>query len=126
MQESIAPAAPRKDATGQFRMFAHAAPATHTAPAVAFSSTSRDAAARAPVGAAALILVALREAGPRGATDAELQNRCGLEGNTERPRRQSLQRRGLIRDSGRTRPTPAGRQAVVWVLANDSEGGNRG
>jgi hypothetical protein len=50
-----------------------------------------------------------------GATDYELQARLDLTGNTERPRRKELQERGLIHDSGRRRPTPSGRDSIVWV-----------
>lgn len=50
-----------------------------------------------------------------GATDEEVCGTTGLSGNTVRPRRIELLRKGLIRDSGRTRATASGRQAVVWV-----------
>jgi hypothetical protein len=53
--------------------------------------------------------------GSFGATDFELQARLCLTGNTERPRRKELQDRGLIHDSGRRRPTPSGRDSIVWV-----------
>ena len=50
----------------------------------------------------------------RPSTDAELQAALGLEGSTERPRRNELLTAGLIEDSGDRRPTPSGRLAVVW------------
>jgi hypothetical protein len=53
--------------------------------------------------------------GDDGATDAEIQAALGISGDTERPRRWTLEKAKLIRDSGKTRPTPAGRQAVVWI-----------
>jgi hypothetical protein len=49
-----------------------------------------------------------------GATDAEIQAHLHMDPSTERPRRVELVVKGLIRDSGRTRATPSGRQAVVW------------
>jgi len=49
-----------------------------------------------------------------GATDAEIQAYLHMDPSTERPRRVELVVKGLIRDSGRTRATPSGRQAVVW------------
>ena len=52
-----------------------------------------------------------------GATDEELQGDLDMLANTQRPRRRELQLWGLIVDSGKTRATRSGRQAVVWVLA---------
>lgn len=53
----------------------------------------------------------------RGATDEEMQAGLDMAANTQRPRRRELQQAGLIVDSGRTRATRSGRQAVVWTLA---------
>jgi hypothetical protein len=50
-----------------------------------------------------------------GATDEEMQEGMTLAPNTQRPRRVELVRMGLVKDSGRTRPTRSGRQAVVWI-----------
>ena len=61
------------------------------------------------------VLRSLRDDGP--ATDEQLQQRLGMGANTERPRRRELQKLGLVVDSGRTRPTLSGRQAVVWAVA---------
>jgi hypothetical protein len=61
------------------------------------------------------VLCYIAEQGGKGATDAEIQAALSMAGNTERPRRQELEKVKLIRDSGKTRPTPSGRQAVVWV-----------
>lgn len=55
--------------------------------------------------------------GTRGATDEEMQSVLGINPNTQRPRRCELEAAGVIRDSGRTRTTASGRQAVVWVLS---------
>jgi hypothetical protein len=50
-----------------------------------------------------------------GATDEEGSFALGIAGNTYRPRRIELTLAGLVRDSGRTRRTRAGRSAVVWT-----------
>jgi hypothetical protein len=50
-----------------------------------------------------------------GATDAETEQATGIRPQSLTPRRLALQRAGLIVASGRTRPTPSGRKAVVWV-----------
>lgn len=62
-----------------------------------------------------LVLVAIRERD--GLTDEEGTDATGLPPSTYRPRRVELVQSGLIRDSGRTRPTRSGRKAVVWVAA---------
>ena len=56
--------------------------------------------------------------GADGATDAEIQAALDMSGDTERPRRRELQVAGFIADSGRTRLTPAGRAAVVWIAVD--------
>jgi hypothetical protein len=56
--------------------------------------------------------------GPAGATDEEIQTAMKMGPSTERPRRVELVDRGLVKDSGRTRPTAAGRRAAVWVLSD--------
>jgi hypothetical protein len=48
------------------------------------------------------------------ATDEEIQLETGLNPSTVRPRRVELVELGLVRDSGRRRPTRSGRRAVVW------------
>jgi hypothetical protein len=52
-----------------------------------------------------------------GRTDEEMQKRIPMRENTQRPRRRELQLWGLVVDSGTTRATGSGRQAVVWTLA---------
>ena len=89
-----------------------------TAPFVKGSTTSRAAAkAIEPVAGTqrARILMTLRGWVYTGATDGELCFMCELDGSTVRPRRQELQKAGLIVDSGRTRKTSSGRDATVWV-----------
>ncbi len=57
----------------------------------------------------------LLEQADYGATAAEIEDTMCIAGNTLRPRLVELRQAGRIEDSGRTRPTPSGRQAVVWV-----------
>lgn len=63
----------------------------------------------------AILLEHIRSRGIQGVTDEEAQIDLGMDQNTQRPRRVELVRAGLVRDSGRTRRTRSGRQAVVWV-----------
>lgn len=49
-----------------------------------------------------------------GATDEEMERALGISGNTVRPTRVSLVRDGLVEDSGLTRPTISGNDAIVW------------
>ncbi len=58
----------------------------------------------------------LEARGETGATDPELQTVTNMGGSTQRPRRVRLVEMGLVRDSGRTRPSPSGRQCAVWVV----------
>ena len=53
-----------------------------------------------------------------GATDHEIQREVNIQPSTERPRRGDLVDVGLVEDSGRTRKTASGRQAVVWVACD--------
>ena len=50
-----------------------------------------------------------------GVTDSEIGRELALPGDSVRPRRGELLKAGLIVDSGRTRKTASGREAVVWV-----------
>ena len=85
------------------------------------STTSREA-ARAISGHCSrmeleiLNLVAeAQAAGAPGLTDEQLIDAFGSQ--SARPRRIFLVACGKLRDSGATRRTQSGRQAVVWVLA---------
>jgi hypothetical protein len=53
--------------------------------------------------------------GARGATDDEIEVGLQISPSTVRPRRVELVEAGKVVDSGRTRPTRSGRQAVVWI-----------
>jgi hypothetical protein len=87
-------------------------------PVAGVRETSR-AAAKSVVGDSATIrrrvLAVIEERGAYGATDEEIQNSLGLNGNTVRPRRGELQTAGLVRHSGGSRATQSGRKAVVWI-----------
>jgi hypothetical protein len=66
-----------------------------------------------------LVLDAIVRSRHYGATDHELVAALGMLPDTLRARRVELKDRGLIRDSGRRRKTPRGRQAVVWIASAD-------
>ena len=62
----------------------------------------------------------LADRGIVGATDEQIQQELGMDGNTERPRRVSLERKGYVRDSGTKRPTSSRRLATVWTVTSKS------
>lgn len=53
---------------------------------------------------------------PDGATDEQIINATGLSPSTARPRRIELVTKGLVRPTGRVRPTSSGRMAAVWEV----------
>lgn len=61
------------------------------------------------------VLQYIIRAANHGATDDEIQEGLKMNPSTERPRRIELWHAKLVVDSGRTRPTRSGRQAIVWV-----------
>lgn len=63
----------------------------------------------------AIALAFLRGRGMAGATDEEMQNHIPMNANTQRPRRVELVQARLAMDSGRTRMTAGGDEAVVWL-----------
>jgi len=67
------------------------------------------------------VLRLIRERGPRGATDHEIAKALAMLPDTVRARRVELRDLGAIAPSGRTRPTPSGRQATVWTLCGDGD-----
>ena len=86
-------------------------------PAQRHSPTSKAAAVRMePVAGTkrAVVLAFLRRC-PAGATDEQMQTGLPMGPNTQRPRRVELVRAKLVKDSGVTRTTSGGDQAVVWV-----------
>lgn len=60
----------------------------------------------------------IRQRGLHGATDAEICQALNLQTDTGRARRCELRDAGQVTDSGRTRATPSGRQATVWIAAD--------
>lgn len=89
----------------------------HTAPFQSTSMTSFDAAKAIEPKAGTLrkkLLDELRFFRVSGLTDQEMQSMTDMDPSTQRPRRIELHKAGLIEDSGTTRATVSGRQAVVW------------
>ena len=90
----------------------------NTAPFERHSPTSFDAAKLIEPKAGTLrkkLLDELRHFPRSGLTDQEMQELTNMDPSTQRPRRIELAKAGLIEDSGRTRQTVSGRQAVIWV-----------
>lgn len=79
--------------------------------------TSKEAAEKCTTGSSvrAKILRLLKAVGDYGATDEEIQVALDIPGDTQRPRRYELVKRGYVRDSGVKRKTSSGRRAVVWI-----------
>lgn len=70
-----------------------------------------------------VLLEFLRGRGQTGATDEEMQSMVPMVANTQRPRRVELVKGLHIEDSGRTRKTCGGDDAVVWCAAEFCSGG---
>lgn len=64
-----------------------------------------------------LVLHYLRRMKDCGATDEEMQRILPMSANSQRPRRQELVKLGLVVDSGMTRKTDSGLDAVVWIAS---------
>lgn len=62
-------------------------------------------------------VIRLLSMAPDGLTDDEGGALLGGDRLTFGRRRSELATAGLVKDSGQTRTTPYGRQAIVWVLA---------
>jgi hypothetical protein len=67
------------------------------------------------------VLAYVESCGLVGATDEEIADGLYMNPSSVRPRRGELLEAGLIRDSGKTRPTKAGLQATVWTAAAAGE-----
>lgn len=89
-------------------------------PAVRHSATSKAAAEqiKKAIGPLHKVILEHLKNCPEGATDEEMQFNLRMPANTQRPRRRELQLAELIEDSGTTRPTRSGREAVVWRIAS--------
>lgn len=59
----------------------------------------------------------IERCGLRGATDYEIEEILGLEGNTVRPTRGGLVEDGFVIDSGTTRKNKHGNECIVWRCA---------
>ena len=84
------------------------------------SPTSQAAADQIRPSAATLraaVYTYIQSQGHAGATDDEIQRSLNMPGNTERPRRQELEKDHRVVEAGRTRRTASGRAATVWVAA---------
>jgi hypothetical protein len=95
------------------------------APYQRHSATSKAAALSAEPTAGtkrAVALAFLRGRGAAGATDEEMQEHIPLGANTQRPRLVELVKGHFVVDSGRTRRTRGGDEAVVWVAIEFAEG----
>jgi len=92
-------------------------PAHHNAPA-GTSGVAADRIAGHAAKQRASVLAVIVTAGATGATDSEIEHSTGMRAQSVSPRRGELRALGLVVDSGRRRPTPSGRPAAVWVLAN--------
>jgi len=58
----------------------------------------------------------MRQRDDYGATLEEVETGTRISGNTVRPRMKTLRQRGQVVDSGTTRKTLAGNDAIVWVI----------
>jgi len=56
----------------------------------------------------------IKARGLNGATDQEIETTLRLDGNTVRPSRGSLVKKGLVMDSGTTRKNIKGNECIVW------------
>ena len=65
------------------------------------------------------VLAAIRASGEYGLCDHEIQDRLGMDGNSERPCRWALVNAGLVVDSGRRRWTRNNCRAIAWVAVSE-------
>ena len=54
-----------------------------------------------------------------GATDQEIETVTHIEGNSVRPSRGALVKKGWISDSGKTRKNDKGNHCIVWVALDE-------
>ena len=95
-----------------------------TAPFVPGSSTSQAAAQSLTSATLAhlerVVFEEIEKAGPLGCTDKELEDRCQLSHESTSARRRKLVEKGLVKDSGSKRKSPAGREVSIWVLGKEN------
>ena len=70
-----------------------------------------------------LVLAEVRRAGSCGRTACELAVALGMERTTVQPRTTELRLLRKIADSGKRRPNPNGKRAIVWVAREDRQHG---
>jgi hypothetical protein len=61
------------------------------------------------------VLEALKQAGPTGLTDRELDRRLNCISSRYRTRRAELTAKGLVLDTGTTRTHGSNRRHIVWI-----------
>lgn len=86
-------------------------------PVEGIEPTSKAAARRiAPVAGTlrAKVLACIKRAGLLGLTDIECQALLNMDGSTQRPRRQELEKAGLI--YRRAEPRRGPRESIVWLV----------
>jgi len=54
-----------------------------------------------------------------GATDQEIEAVTHLDGNTVRPSRGALVKKGLVSDAGKTRKNKNGNECIVWIATEE-------
>ena len=89
-----------------------------TAPFVAGSDTSREAAESIQPAASSMrfrVLMYIKATGRTGSTDDEIEEALNMRHQTASARRRELVLSGHVEDSTRRRKTRSGRNATVWV-----------
>ena len=61
----------------------------------------------------------IQHCGLNGATDQEIEAVTRIDGNSVRPSRGALVQKGLVFDSGRTRPNAKGNNCIVWIALEE-------
>jgi predicted transcriptional regulator len=64
-----------------------------------------------------LIVEAIRDAGPSGLIDQEIEERIKRSHQAVSANRRHLVEAGIVRDSGSKGKTTSGRSAIKWILA---------
>ena len=95
-------------------------------PFVAGSDTSEEAADSVEPTTESMrqkVLGLIRQAGPYGVTDDEVEVALGMRHQTASARRRELGLSGHVRDTGKRRPTRSGRSATIWRESVKDGGG---
>jgi hypothetical protein len=62
-----------------------------------------------------IVLKYLRSIKPFGATSREISEKVHIDFVSICPRLRPMERKGLVKDSGRRADNPSGKKAIVWV-----------